>query len=97
MTLVDAVVDWGGQKPSITYDPEGNRVKVFIASLSGWVREEIDPISDDEENGKSEQQFDDTLVGVVQLDSERAKMYSSSGFLGPRFYIKKMMGILHIG
>ena len=63
--MANVVLDWGGQKPSITYGPKDNRVKVFIASLSGWVREEIDHISDDEENEKSNGKFDDTLVGVV--------------------------------
>ena len=86
LRMAHAMVNWGGQKPSITYGPSDNRVKVPIASLGGWVEEEIDPISDDEENGKSDGKFDDTLVGVAQLNDEKAKMYSSSGFLGPSFY-----------
>ena len=39
--MANVVVDWEGQKPSITYGPEDNKVKVSIVSLSGWVREEI--------------------------------------------------------
>ena len=41
---------------------------------------------DDEENGKSDGRFDDTLVGVVLSNGKNAKMYSRSGFLGPSFY-----------
>ena len=41
---------------------------------------------DDEENGKSDGKFDDTLVGVFQSNGENTKMYTSSDFLGPRFY-----------
>ena len=86
LRMANAVVDWGGQKPSITYGPEDNRVKVSITSLSGWIREEIDPILDEEENGESDRKHDDTLGGVVQLNKEKVKMYSSSYFLGPSFY-----------
>ena len=92
LRMANAVVDWGGQKPSITYGPEDNRVKVSIAPLSGWVREEIDPISDEEENGGSNDKFDDTFVGVVQINKEKAKMYSTSGFLRPSFYNQDVDG-----
>ena len=92
LRMANAVVDWEGQKPSITYGPEDNRVKVSIAPLSGWVREEIDPILDEEENGGSDDKFDDTLVGVVQLNKEKAKIYSTSGFLGPSFYNQDVDG-----
>ena len=77
LRMANVVVDWGGQKPSITYGHEDNRIKVFITSLSGWVKEKIDSILDDGESGKNEEKFDDTLVGVVQLDSKKAKMYST--------------------
>ena len=86
LKMANAVVDCEGQKPSITYGPEDNIVKVSIASFSGWIRVELDPILDDEKNSKSEEKFDDTLVGVVQLDREKAKMCSSSGLLGPSLY-----------
>ena len=33
LRMADAIVDWGGAKPSITYDPKENRVKVSIGSL----------------------------------------------------------------
>ena len=86
LRMGNVIVDQEGLKPSITYDHEDNKVKVSIGSLDGWVREEVDPTSDDEKNGKEEEKLDDTLVGVVQLDSEKAKMYSTSSFLGPSFY-----------
>ena len=92
LRMANAIVDWEGLKPSITYGLKDNRVKVSIWSLGGWVREEVDPTSDDKENGKDEERFDDTLVGVVQLDSEKSKMYSSSGFLGPSFYNQEDSG-----
>ena len=45
-------MDWGGVKPSITYAPKDNRVKVSIGSLGGWVREEITTSLDKEEENK---------------------------------------------
>ena len=38
--MTDAIVDWGGVKPSITYGPKDNRVKVSIGSLFGLTMEE---------------------------------------------------------
>ena len=35
LRMSDTIVDWGGIKPSITYGPEDNRVKVLIGSLGG--------------------------------------------------------------
>ena len=35
LRISDAIVDWGGAKPSITYKPKDNRVKVSIGSLGG--------------------------------------------------------------
>ena len=32
LRMVNAIVDWGGVKPSITYGPKDNRVKVSIRS-----------------------------------------------------------------
>lgn len=37
-------------------------------------------------NIEGEGKFDDTLVGVVQLNRKNAKMYSSSSFLGSNVY-----------
>ena len=54
LRMSDVLVDWGGVKPSITYGPKDNRVKVSIGSLGGWVRKEISSSSeregDDKEN-----------------------------------------------
>ena len=86
LRMANAIVDWGGSKPSITYGPKDNRVKVFIGSLGRWVREEIDSTSKDEEEDKKEEKYDDALVGVVQVDRDRVRNESSSGFLGPNFY-----------
>ena len=43
------------------------------------------------------EKYDDTLVEEVQLDSEKAEMYSSSGFQDLTFVIRRMTEILHIG
>ena len=91
LRMSNAVVDRRGQKPFITYGPINNRVKVSMAPLSGWVREDIDPMSDEEENGGSNERIEDTLVGVIQ-DKEKTKMYSSSGFLGSSFYNQDVDG-----
>ena len=48
LRMANAIVDWGGQKPSITYGYDHNRVKVFIGFFGCWIREEVDPNSDDE-------------------------------------------------
>ena len=47
LRMADVIVDRVGLKPSITYGPKDNRVKVSVRSLGGWVREEVEPISDD--------------------------------------------------
>ena len=85
LRMSNVVIDWGGHKPSLIYGPIDNRVKVSIALLGGWIKEEINPMSEKEENGGTKEDFEDTLVGVVQ-DKEKARMYFSSGFLGPNFY-----------
>ena len=90
--MANAVVDWGGQKPSIAYGPENNRVKVSITPLSGWVREETDLFLGEEEDGRSDEIFDDILVEVVQLNKEKAKMYSTFVFLDPSFYNQDVDG-----
>ena len=47
LRMADAVVAWGGVKPSITYGPAGNMVKVAIVSLGRWVRKELTSFSDE--------------------------------------------------
>ena len=48
LRMLDAIVDWGGGKPSITYGPKDNKIKVSIGSLGGWVREKITSSLDEE-------------------------------------------------
>ena len=48
-------MDWKGVKPSITYGPKENRVKVYIGSLGRWVREDIIPSSDEGEEEVNEE------------------------------------------
>ena len=68
-------MDWEGIKPSITYGPEDNRVKVPIGSWGSWIRQEIASPSKDEDDANEDGKNDHTLVEVVQ-----------SGGLGPSFY-----------
>lgn len=70
--MTNAIVDWGGVKPSITYGPKDNRVKVSIGSLGGWMREEITSSSDEEDEGKEEKKGGETLVGVIHSDGQGA-------------------------
>ena len=63
--MANAIVDWGGTKPSITYSPKDNRVKVSIWSLDGWIRKKVDQSSEEEKEYKDGEKFDDTLVGVI--------------------------------
>ena len=65
LRMSDAIVDWKGSKPSITYSPRDNRVKVSIGSLGGWVRKEIASSSENESDDKKDDENDEALVGVV--------------------------------
>ena len=38
LRMANAIVDWGGVKPSITYGHQGNRSRVSIGSWRGWIR-----------------------------------------------------------
>ena len=46
LRMANAIVDWGGIKPLITYGPKDNRIKVNIGSLGGWVRKEVEHSSE---------------------------------------------------
>lgn len=66
LRMANAIVDWGGIKPSITYGPKDNRVKVSIGSLGGWVREEVEPSSDEEEEDEHEEnKHDSNKIKVI--------------------------------
>ena len=86
LRMANVIVDWEGPKPSITYGPKDNRVKVSIGSLGGWIKEEVDQSLEGEEEYKNEDKFDHNLVEVVQLNSEKSRIGSGSAFLGPTFY-----------
>ena len=45
--MADAIVDWGGVKPSITYGPKDKIVKISIGSWGGWIRKEMTSSSDE--------------------------------------------------
>ena len=79
-------MNWEGVKPSITYRPEDNRIKVPIGSLAGWIRQEIGSSSEDEDDVKEDGKNDDALVGVVHSDGHRRIIATRSGDLGSSFY-----------
>lgn len=65
LRMSDAILDWGGVKPSITYGPKDNRVKISIRSLGGWMRKEISSSSKDEEYDKKNDDNHKALIKVV--------------------------------
>ena len=85
LKMADAIVDWGGVKHSIIYDPKDNRVKISIGSLGGWVRKEIASSSEDEGDDKKDDKDDEALVGVVHSEGHERIINSRSGLLGPSF------------
>ena len=65
LRMSDAIVDWGGTKPSITYGPKGNGVKVSIRSLRNWVRKNIASSLEDEGDDKKDNENNGELVEIV--------------------------------
>ena len=63
LRMADAIVDWRGIKPSITYGPKDNMVRISIGSWGGWVRKEM--TSSSYEGEDKEEKKDD--VGVHSL------------------------------
>ena len=92
LRMADAVIDWGGTKPSITYGPKGNRVKVSIGSLGGWVRQGLDHSSGEEDGNQDEKNPEEILVGTVRRDNVRTSMKSVSRSWGPSFYNSEDQG-----
>ena len=86
LRMLNAIVNWGGVKPSITYGPEDNRVKVPIGTWGGWIRQEIVSSSEDEHDAKEDNKKDDALVGVVHSGGHGKIIDTGSGGLGHRFY-----------
>ena len=86
LRMADAVIDWRGTKPSITYGPKGNRVKVSIGSLGGWVRQELDHSSGEEDGDPKETNPEEILVGTVRWDNVKTNMKPESRSWGPSFY-----------
>lgn len=84
--MADAIVDWGGAKPSITYGPKDNRVKESIGSLDHWVRKKIATSSDEEKKDNEEDRKNETLVRVVQSGGQDTKIDTRLGHRGPSFY-----------
>ena len=86
LRISNAIVDWGGVKPSIIYGPEDNRVKIHIDTWGGWVRQEIVSSSEDEDDTKEDKKKEDTLIGRVHSGGRGRPIYHGLGSLGPKFY-----------
>ena len=86
LRMSDAIVDWGGARPSITYGLKDNRDKVSIGSLGGWMRKEIASFSEDEGDDKEDDKIDEALVVVVHSGGHGRIIDSGSDGLGPCFY-----------
>ena len=86
LRMSDAIVNSGGVKPSITYGPKDNRVKVSIGSLGGWMMEEIASTSKDEGDDKEDDKNGEALVGVVHLGGHGFIINSKLGGLDPSIY-----------
>ena len=94
LKMASVVVDWGGAKPSITYGSEGNRVKVSIGSLGGWVRKEWTSSSDEEEEDKKEKKGDEALVGAFHSEGYDKYNHCKVAGMGLGFYMRDEQGEL---
>ena len=72
-------------KPSITYGPKDNTVKVSIGSLRDWVRKKITSTSEEEGGDKEDDKNGEALVEVVHSGGHRTIIDSRSRSLDPRF------------
>ena len=79
-------LNWGGVKPSITYGPEDNRVKIRISTWSGCIRQEIVSSSEDGDDSKDDNKKENTLIGRMHSGHHGRPIYQGSGSLGPKFY-----------
>ena len=86
LRMADAIVDWEGAKPSITYGPKENRVKVYIGSLGRWVRKEIISSLDEGEEENEGEQKQETLVGAIHPVVQEAPPSIELVSLGPNLY-----------
>ena len=84
--MADAIVDWEGAKPSITYSPKDNSVKVPIGSLGDWMIKEITTSLDEENEDKEEDGKSEISVAVVQSSGQYTETDTRLGHLGPSFY-----------
>lgn len=69
LRMSDVIEDWGGIKPSNTYGPKDNRVRVSIGSLGGWLKKEITSSEEEGDNVKEDEKDDEPLVGVVHSNT----------------------------
>ncbi|OAE33778.1 hypothetical protein AXG93_4783s1010 [Marchantia polymorpha subsp. ruderalis] len=81
LRMADAIVDWGGSKPSITYGPRENRAKVRIGSLTSA---EVTTSLDEQEERNEKVEKNDTLVGVVNSGGKRTTVYLGLSNLGSK-------------
>lgn len=95
LRMANAVVDWGGVKPSITYGPDGNRSRVSIGSWGGWVRKEMTSSSDEGEEDTEEKKDDEALVGAFHSEGQHSHDHCNISTMGPGFYLQEDQGEFH--
>ena len=93
--MASAIVDWGGVKPCITYGPEGNRSRVAIGSLGGWVRKKVISSSNEGEEDKEEKKNDEALVGAFHSEGYDKYDHCKVASMGPIFYMRDDPWELH--
>ena len=79
-------------KPSITYGPKDNMIKVSIGFWGGWVRKEMTSSLDEREEDNEKKENDEALVGVIHSKGQKTYEDYSDGNLGPEFYLQGDQG-----
>jgi hypothetical protein len=86
LRMANAVVEWGGSKPSITYGPEENRTRVLIEPVSS-LRVGKDPYVGDETSEDEREEDKERLVGHAQPSKEDTPLMGIElHSLGPNLY-----------
>ena len=75
-------------KPSITYGPKDNMIRVSIGFWGGWVRKEMTSSLDEREEDNENKENDEALVGVIHSKGQKTYEDYSDGNLGPEFYLQ---------
>ena len=75
LRMSDAIVNWGGARPSITYGPKDNKAIMSIRSLGSWMKRELYLPSEEVVRNKFKDSLDEALVGVVQPKGQNTSVW----------------------